>query len=86
MQCLCVQDPDKQKEVEELLGSLESEKFAQLVALGKCITDYKAGGPGAEDAAAPGDTLDDAIGVAVEFEGEDEEDEDSEVDEVVVRL
>jgi hypothetical protein len=34
------QDPDKQKGVEELLGPLAADKFAQIVALGKRITDW----------------------------------------------
>ena len=33
-------DPGRKKEVDSLLGPLADEKFAQLVALGKLITDY----------------------------------------------
>ena len=70
-----------------LLGELPSEKFANLVAIGKLITDFSTEpAAGADGEGAPGDALDDDIGVAVEFEGEDEEDDpDEEVDEVVVR-
>ncbi|KAK9818381.1 hypothetical protein WJX72_011703 [[Myrmecia] bisecta] len=73
-------DPDKHKEVEGLLGSVPDKEFADLVALGKLITDYSNEGEAAPEA---GDTLDDDIGVAVEFEGEDEEEDESDVDEVV---
>lgn len=34
------QDPARHKEVDSLLGAVEGAKFAQLVALGKLITDY----------------------------------------------
>lgn len=54
---------------------MPSEKFAQMIAMGKLITDYvpeserfKGRGDGAEGA------IDEDIGVAVEFE-DDEEDE-----------
>jgi len=87
-----VKDPDKQREVEGLLGPLAPERFAQLVALGKLITDWApvggggaAGGVGAPGGGDGGDGgLDEEIGVAVEFEG-DESDEggDSGIDEVV---
>ena len=82
-----LQDPDKEKEVQGLLGELPSDKFANLVAIGKLITDFSTEpAAGGEGEGAPGDALDDDIGVAVEFEGEDEEDDpDEEVDEVVVR-
>jgi hypothetical protein len=147
-------DPSRKKEVDSLLGPVADEKFAQLVALGKLITDYaptaeavsaggvgelgvdggagqaRAGGPvlggavrqqasgvglAAGDstacwmagaargsllllmrrpssfpplqlAAADGEgALDEEIGVAVEFEDEDDEEEgDEELQEVVV--
>ena len=35
-----LRDPEKQKEVEGLLGPVSSEKFADLTTLGKLITDY----------------------------------------------
>jgi hypothetical protein len=82
------QDPEKEKEVQGLLGELPSDKFANLVAVGKLITDFSvdAPGDGEGEPGAGADALDDDIGVAVEFEGEDEEDDaDEEVDEVVVR-
>ena len=84
------QDPDKHREVNGLLGELADNRFADLVALGKHITDFTPDAGGAEgDAAnggAPGDALDDDIGVAVEFEGDEEDDEDEDVAELVVSL
>lgn len=67
------QDPARQKEVEALLGPLESDVFAQLVAMGKLITDYKSE---ADLAAMTDEGIDDDIGVAVEFEDEDEDEDD----------
>jgi hypothetical protein len=60
-------DPERQKECEELLGPLPSERFAELVALGKLITDYVGEG----EAVVPNEDegLDDDIGVAVEVSG-----------------
>ncbi len=77
-----VQDPERKKEVTGLLGEVSDERFADLVELGKRMTDFTTE-PTAEDATA-GDMLDDDIGVAVEFEGEDEDDEDENVDEIAV--
>lgn len=68
----------KQKDVEALMGTLTSERFAQITAIGKLITDFSIPGEGGEGA---GEELDDDIGVAVEFE--EEEEEDSDVDEVL---
>lgn len=60
-------DPERQKECEELLGPLPSERFAELVALGKLITDYVGEG----ETIVPNDEegIDDDIGVAVEVGG-----------------
>ena len=79
-----MQDPERKKEVVGLLGDLSDERFADLVELGKRMTDFTTEPLAGEDA-APGDMLDDDIGVAVEFEGEDEDDEDDNVDEIAVR-
>mmetsp|Transcript_3106 Transcript_3106/g.7162 ORF Transcript_3106/g.7162 Transcript_3106/m.7162 type:complete len:2217 (+) Transcript_3106:149-6799(+) len=76
-------DPDRKVGVEKLMGPTSSEKFAQFVAVGKLITDFAPGGGGEGGEGVPGDTLDDDIGVAVEFGEEEEEDEDNEVDEVL---
>ena len=80
------QDPDKHKEVNGLLGDIADNRFADLVALGKHITDFSpdAGGEDAANGGAPGDLLDDDIGVAVEFEGDEDDDEDEDVAELVV--
>jgi len=77
-------DPARQKECGDLLGAVADERFAELVAIGKLITDWVAPGDegDAAAAAAAGDTLDQEIGVAVEFEDEEEEEGD-ERDEVV---
>lgn len=77
-------DPQREKDISELLGELAPNTFDKLVALGKRMTDYTASEVALAVAAAAddGDALDDEIGVAVEFEGEDE-DEDSEGDEVL---
>ena len=61
-------DPERKKNVEALMGATSSEKFAQFVAVGKLITDFNPGGGPGEGDVVPGDTLDDDIGVAVEFE------------------
>ena len=37
---LAAQDPERQKEVSELLGSIESEEFSHLVTLGKMMVDF----------------------------------------------
>lgn len=61
---VCPADPERQKECEELLGPLSSERFAELVALGKLITDYV--GEGEAVAPTDEDRMDEDIGVAVE--------------------
>ena len=76
-----IQDPERQKEVEELLGPIGDDKFTYLKDVGKLITDFTQPD---EEPGAPGDTLDDDIGVAVEFDADEDADEDSEVDEVEV--
>jgi pre-mRNA-splicing helicase BRR2 len=80
---VCWQDPDKHKEINGLIGEVDSSKFADVVALGKMMTDFSVDA-GAEDAGA-GDILDNDIGVAVEFEGDEDDDDDDDVDELVVR-
>ena len=77
----CVQDPERQKECEELLGPVGDDKFTYLKDVGRLITDFSQPD---EEPGVPGDTLDDDIGVAVEFEGDEDADEESEVDEVEV--
>ena len=77
------QDPERQKEVEELLGPISDDKFTYLKDVGKLITDFSQPD---EEPGAPGDALDDDIGVAVEFDADEDADEESEVDEVEVGL
>ena len=79
-----MKDYDKKKEVEEVLGSITSDSFAQLVNLSKKITDYVAEDemqvdPDLERKDAE---IDDELGVNViidEEEPEEEEDEGFEV-------
>ena len=79
------QDPERQKEVGELLGDVDSDEYSHLVTLGKMMSDYSAAGAAVDGEAVNADMLDDDIGVAVEFENEDEDDEEDEVDEIMVR-
>jgi hypothetical protein len=58
-------DPERQRECAELLGPLPNERYAELVALGKLISDYVGEGE-AVAAGDEGEGLDEDIGVAVE--------------------
>ena len=75
-----MKDFDKKKEIEEILGSIPNDAFAQLVALAKKITDYGA----EEETMADPDMekkdaeIDDEIGVAVVFDEEEQEEDDDE--------
>eukprot|EP00775_Hariotina_reticulata_P007182 gene7182-7396_t len=60
-------DPERQKECELLLGPISNERFAELVAIGKLISDYV--GEGEALPAGDGQQLDEDIGVAVEATG-----------------
>ncbi|GAA6043916.1 hypothetical protein JCM8097_004108 [Rhodosporidiobolus ruineniae] len=80
-----LKDLDKKREIDSLLSlSVSNETFAQLVSLGKKITDYGddetgTGAAGEDGDAAAEGTIDDDVGVAVVFEEEeDEEDEEGE--------
>ena len=64
-----------------MLGPVGDDKFTYLKDVGRLITDFSQPD---EEPGVPGDTLDDDIGVAVEFEGDEDADEESEVDEVEV--
>ncbi|KAF5370279.1 hypothetical protein D9758_006929 [Tetrapyrgos nigripes] len=75
-----MKDFDKKKELEEVIGPITSESFAQLVNLSKKITDY-----GDQDEAMVDPDMekkeaeiDEEVGVAVVFDEEEEEDEDEE--------
>ena len=63
------------------MGPIGDDKFTYLKDVGRLITDFSQAD---EQPGPPGDTLDDDIGVAVEFEGDEDADEESEVDEVEV--
>lgn len=79
-------DLDKKREIEETLSlTLSSEQFAQLVTLGKKITDYKSSATDGEAGkeGRDGMAVDDEYGVAVVFD-EDDEEEDEE-DEYEIR-
>jgi len=66
-----LKDLDKKKEIESLLGAqLASDRFSQLVNLGKKITDFN---PDSEKTQE--DAMDEEVGVAVVFEDESEEEE-----------
>ena len=69
-----LKDVDKKKEIDKLLDAqIPSDRFAQLVNLGKKITDFSS-----DQTEKPGqsDALDDDVGVAVVFEDESEEEEE----------
>ncbi|PFH47664.1 hypothetical protein AMATHDRAFT_77103 [Amanita thiersii Skay4041] len=75
-----MKDFDKKREVEEVLGAISNEVFAQLITLSKKITDY-----GAEDETMVDPDLekkdaeiDDELGVAVVFDEDEQEEEDEE--------
>ncbi|KND04164.1 ATP-dependent RNA helicase BRR2 [Spizellomyces punctatus DAOM BR117] len=73
-------DFDKKKEIEELVGvQVSSDKFAQLVNLGKRITDFRPGEEEGQDGegGAGREGLDEDYGVAVVFDEEEDEEEGS---------
>ncbi|KIJ93294.1 hypothetical protein K443DRAFT_112249 [Laccaria amethystina LaAM-08-1] len=75
-----MKDFDKKKEIEEVIGSIPSEQFSQLVSLSKKITDYNA----EDEAMVDPDMekkdaeIDEEVGVAVVFDEEEQEEEDEE--------
>ncbi|KAK4751540.1 hypothetical protein SAY87_005022 [Trapa incisa] len=76
-----IKNPDKKKEIENMLNPIPNPVFDQLVSIGRLITDYQDGGDGAGPTPANGDeALDDDVGVAVEFEDNEEDEEDSDLD------
>ena len=77
---LLLQDPERHKECEALLGALSNEKFTEIVRIGKAITDFV---PESErQDTVETDELDEEYGVAVEFEDEDEQEDHEELNEV----
>lgn len=76
-----LKDFDKKKEIENFVGTLSAETFAQLIALAKKLTDYgeeEEKGKGDEMDEGDNDAIDDEVGVAVVFEEEEDEDEEEE--------
>lgn len=81
-----LRDKERKKEVEALLGSLNEERFAQLVNLGKKLTDWSrdelekatAGGDGdgMGGGGALDDNMDETVGVRVMIGDDDDEDDD----------
>lgn len=70
-----LRDLERKAAIEQIAGPLTSDRFAQLVNLGKRITDYSP--VSAAAVAAAGDrVLDEDAGIAVVFEEEDDEEED----------
>ncbi|KAG2647951.1 hypothetical protein PVAP13_1NG004400 [Panicum virgatum] len=80
-----IKNPDKKKDIEQLLNPISNQLFDQLVSIGKLITDFHDAAASDAAGAPSGDamdtTLDDDVGVAVEFE-ESDEDEESDFDQV----
>jgi pre-mRNA-splicing helicase BRR2 len=74
-----LKDFDKKREIESIIGNMPSERFAQLVNLGKKIIDYNSGDTEAMNVDENGDKvgeIDDELGVAVVFDEDEDEDED----------
>lgn len=66
-----VKDLDRKAVIDQLIGTIDTDNFMQLVNLGKRITDYST------DGAQPSEAIegeDEETGVAVVFQEEDEED------------
>ena len=78
-----VRDADRHAELERLLGArVPDERFAALVARGKRVTDFDAGGAGAGAGGDDAGGLDEEMGVAVVFDEDESDDEAQDVDEV----
>merc|ERR1740138_586117 len=69
-------DTERKKDVEEVLGSVTDEYFAELFRLAKQITDFGADVEDEEqdETVRTKEGLDDAAGVAVVFDEDDEDD------------
>merc|ERR1711972_816369 len=72
-----VLDSERKKDVEEVLGAITDEYFAELFRLAKQITDFGADVEDEEqdDTVWTKEGLDDAAGVAVVFDEEDEDEQ-----------
>merc|ERR1711972_249457 len=73
-----VLDSDRKKDVEEVLGSISDEYFQELYRLTKQITDFGADVEDEEqdETVRTKEGLDDAAGVAVVFDEDDDEEQD----------
>ncbi|PKC16297.1 Sec63-domain-containing protein [Rhizophagus irregularis] len=72
-----LKDFDKKREIESFIGTIAPDRFAQLVNLGKKITDYHTGET--MDLDKEGDLageIDDELGVAVVFDEEEEQEDE----------
>ncbi|CAG8585503.1 9938_t:CDS:2 [Funneliformis caledonium] len=67
-----LKDFDRKREIESFIGTIEPERFAQLVNLGKKITDYNTGEVMDLDKEGDPGEIDDELGVAVVFDEEEE--------------
>ncbi|CAE8688825.1 unnamed protein product, partial [Polarella glacialis] len=76
-----VLDSERKKDVEEVLGSISDEYFAELFRLAKQITDFGADVEDEEqdDTVRTKEGLDDAAGVAVVFDEEDEDEQGGDI-------
>ena len=71
-----LKDVDRKRAIENLVGSITAQNFAELIALGKKITDYGDDDDGAKAGAdVDADAAIDEDGVAVVFHEEEAEDE-----------
>jgi len=70
-----MKDVERKRQIDGLLGGLTSEQYAQLVNLGKKITDYKIGGDQGATGGATDTGIDEEMGVAVVFDESEEEEE-----------
>ncbi|CAJ0749211.1 10358_t:CDS:2 [Entrophospora sp. SA101] len=71
-----LKDFDKKKKIESEIGAISSERFAQLVNLGKKISDYHGGNAMDLEKDEYAGEIDDELGVAVVFDEEEEEDDE----------
>ncbi|CAE6072104.1 unnamed protein product [Arabidopsis arenosa] len=67
--------PEKKMEIHKLLNYIEDREFDQLVSFGKLITDFQEAG----DSSGGGEDDEDDLGVAVEFEDNEEESDQEDI-------
>jgi len=76
-------DPQRLKEIQELIRRVTPERFNKLVTLGKQINDFRVGGSEESADVDEDQPLDEQMGVAVVFDEDDEEEEEEDIDEVL---